>query len=224
MKAMILAAGQGERLLPLTKHTPKPLLKAGQYRLIEYTIQSLVQAGFTEIIINYAHLGNQFPAVLGNGDKYGAKISYSPEPEGGLETAGGIIKALPLLADQPFLVVNGDIWTDYPFETLSYTTLDSDMLCHLVLVTNPDHHPEGDFPLDSGLIMQSGDTKYTFSGIGIYNPSLFADLDVQRLRLKPLLLKAIEQEQAGGELYRGEWSDIGTVERLRELNDKLSSF
>ena len=222
MKAMILAAGRGERLLPLTEYTPKPLLKAGNHRLIEYTIQSLVTAGFTDIIINYAHLGEQFPAILGNGEKYGAKIYYSPEQLGGLETAGGIINALPLLGDQPFLVVNGDIWTDYPFDQLTDNTLATHMLCHLVLVANPSHHPKGDFALDSGLISQQGDNKHTYSGIGIYHPTLFADLDVQRLRLKPLLLTAIAQQQASGELYQGDWSDIGTVERLQELENKLS--
>ncbi|MFW5447436.1 MAG: nucleotidyltransferase family protein, partial [Methylophagaceae bacterium] len=167
MKAIILSAGRGERLRPLTDHTPKPLLKAGEHRLIEHLIIALVNAGITEIIINYAHLGQQFPETLGNGQQFGANISYSPEQEGGLETAGGIIKALPLLGDEPFLVVNGDIWTDYPFEQLNNLTLDDNCLAHLVLVENPEHHPHGDFSLSSGLLDQQGQDKYTFSGVAV---------------------------------------------------------
>ena len=222
MKVIILSAGRGERLRPLTDHTPKPLLKAGKLRLIEYTILSLVKAGFTDIVINYAHLGDQFPALLGDGKQYGATIRYSPEQQGGLETAGGIINALPLLGNEPFLVVNGDIWTDYPFGNLTATTLAKNMLCHLVLVSNPEHHPQGDFALSSAMVSQEGKDKYTYSGIGIYHPELFADFDVQRLPLKPLLLQAIQQHQASGELYQGQWSDIGSVERLQELTNKLN--
>ncbi|MFW5451883.1 MAG: N-acetylmuramate alpha-1-phosphate uridylyltransferase MurU [Methylophagaceae bacterium] len=223
MKTMILSAGRGDRLRPLTDNTPKPLLQAGKYRLIEYTIQSLVKAGFIDIIINTAHLAEQFTDILGDGQQYGAKIIYSPEQQGGLETAGGIINALPLLGDEAFLIVNGDIWTDYPYQQLSSSTLSKNNLCHLVLVNNPEHHPQGDFSLSSGLITQDGDNKSTYSGIGIYHPSLFAELDVQRLALKPLLLKAIAQQQASGELYQGQWSDIGTIKRLNELTESLSS-
>ena len=222
MNAMILAAGRGERLRPLTDHTPKPLLKAGKCRLIEHTIQALVKAGFDEIVINYAHLGEQFPALVGDGQQYDAKISYSPEQEGGLETAGGIINALPLLGNEPFLVVNGDIWTDFPYEKFTHSTLSTDSLCHLILVTNPQHNPQGDFALSSGLVSQTGNNKYTYSGIGIYHPDLFSDFNVQRLALKPILLDAIAQQQVSGELYQGEWSDIGTVERLQQLNAQLS--
>jgi N-acetyl-alpha-D-muramate 1-phosphate uridylyltransferase len=222
MKAMILAAGRGERLRPLTDHTPKPLLKAGKLRLIEHTIQALVKAGFNDIVINYAHLGQQFPALLGDGQQYGAKISYSPEQEGGLETAGGIINALPLLGNEPFLIVNGDIWTDYPYEQLTTSTLSTDSLCHLVLVTNPRHNPQGDFALSSGLVSQTGNDKYTYTGIGIFHPDLFSGYNVQRLALKPLIVDAIAQQQVTGELYEGEWSDIGTVERLQQLNAQLN--
>ena len=221
MKAMILSAGRGERLRPLTDHTPKPLLMAGKYRLIEHLILALVQAGITEIIINYAHLGQQFPDTLGDGKQFGASISYSPEQQGGLETAGGIINALPLLGNAPFLVVNGDIWTDYSFEQLNNLTLDDRCLAHLVLVDNPDHHPQGDFALSADLLQLQGQEKYTFSGIAVYHPAFFADLDVQRLALKPLLLDAIEKQQLQGELYQGQWSDIGTTERLQQLNDSL---
>lgn len=223
MKAMILAAGRGERLKPLTDHTPKPLLQAGQYRLIEYLIQALVKAGITDIVINYAHLGEQFPLILGNGEQFGAKLTYSPEPEGGLETAGGIINALPLLGDKPFLIVNGDIWTDYPFETLSSLTLNQATLCHLIMVSNPSHNPDGDFAVtSSGHLAINGSEKYTYSGIGLYDPALFSDYEPQRLALKPLLLNAIEQQAAKAVFYSGQWSDIGTVERLEQLRRQLS--
>lgn len=223
MKAMILAAGRGERLRPLTDHTPKPLLKAGELRLIEHTIHALVKAGFNDIVINYAYLGDQFPAILGDGRQYEATISYSPEQEGGLETAGGIINALPMLGSEPFLVVNGDIWTDYPYGQLSQSKLSANRLCHLVLVTNPQHNPQGDFALSSGLVSPKGIHKYTYSGIGIYHPDLFSDFKVQRLALKPILLDAIAHQHVSGELFQGEWSDIGTVERLQQLNDQFSN-
>lgn len=223
MKAIILSAGRGERLRPLTDQTPKPLLKVGKYRLIEYTIQSLVRSGINDIVINTAYLSEQFPEVLGDGQQYGANIIYSQEQEGGLETAGGIINALPLLDNTPFLVVNGDIWTDYPYESLTKLTLTNNRLCHLVLVTNPEHHPEGDFSLSSDLVTLNAADKYTFSGIGVYHPDLFLGLDVQCLPLKPLLLQAIERQQISGEVYKGDWSDIGTVERLQQLEKQLSS-
>jgi len=222
MNVIILSAGRGERLRPLTDHTPKPLLQAGEYRIIEYTIKSLVKAGFKNIVINTAHLSEQFPEVLGQGDNYNATITYSPEKKGGLETAGGIINALPLLGNEPFLVVNGDIWTDYPFENLVDFRLQDNNLGHLILVNNPQHHPEGDFALSSGLIALEGNNKATYSGIAIYHPALFADLDVQRLALKPILLQAIDKQQLSGEHYLGQWSDIGTVERLQQLENDLA--
>jgi MurNAc alpha-1-phosphate uridylyltransferase len=220
MKAMILAAGRGERLRPLTDKTPKPLLKAGPHRLIEYLIMALVDAGFKEIVINHAHLGEQFPKILGNGQQYGAQIEYSVE-EYGLETAGGIINALPLLGDEPFLVVNGDIWTQFPFSTLK-DVIHDDLLCHLVLVNNPEHHPLGDFGLRSGKVLSESAKKYTFSGIAVYHPRFFAGYKVEKLPLKPLLMDAIERQAAAGEFYAGEWSDIGTVERLQSLEAALS--
>jgi len=223
MKAMILAAGRGERLRPLTDSIPKPLLKVGKYRLIEYIIQALVKAGITEIIINTAHLADQFPATLGNGQQYGANIIYSLEQEGALETAGGIINALPLLGDESFLIVNGDVWTDYDYQKLVEKPLSTDCMCHLVMIANPDHNPLGDFAISSGLIVSEGDIKYTYSGIGIYHPALFAGLAVQRLALKPILLKAIAQSQINGELYQGAWSDIGTIERLEDLAANLNT-
>ena len=215
MKAMILAAGKGERLRPLTDHTPKPLLTVGKYRLIEYLIHRLVDAGIDEIIINHAHLGKQFEPALGNGDKYGVKIIYSPEETGGLETAGGIIKALPLLGNAPFLVVNGDIWTDYPFKQLTQYALKQNSLAHLVLVNNPAHHPDGDFSLDNGLMQDGGEICLTYSGIGIYHPDFFSG------PLRPLLNEAMTKQQVHGEAYSGKWFDIGTVERLETLAKQL---
>jgi MurNAc alpha-1-phosphate uridylyltransferase len=222
MKAMILAAGRGERLRPLTDTTPKPLLYAGKYRLIEYTIMSLVNAGITDIVINYAHLGEQFPKALGDGSNYGAHIQYSPEIAGGLETAGGIINALELLGDEPFLVVNGDIWTDYPFADLLKIELKPEQSCHLVLVMNPEHNPDGDFGLRSGLVTEQSERRYTFSGIAIYRPQMFKDQPISKQPLKPYLLKAIEQNAASGEFYFDNWFDIGTEERLKQLTDRLS--
>lgn len=223
MKAMILAAGRGERLRPYTDSTPKPLLKAGKFLLIEYIIQALVKAGITDIIINTAHLAEQFPATLGDGHQYGANITFSAEQEGALETAGGIINALPLLGDEPFLIVNGDVWTDYDYQRLVEKPLSAGQMCHLVMINNPAHNPLGDFALTAGLIKLDGDIKYTYSGIGIYHPSLFSGLTVQRLPLKPILLKAIAEAQISGELYQGDWSDIGTIERLENLATSLNA-
>jgi MurNAc alpha-1-phosphate uridylyltransferase len=222
MKAMILAAGRGQRLRPFTDSTPKPLLKAGKFLLIEYIIQALVKAGITEIVINIAHLAEQFPATLGNGHQYGVNITYSPEQEGALETAGGIINALPLLGDEPFLIVNGDVWTDYDYQRLVDKPLSTGRMCHLVMINNPVHNPLGDFALTAGLIKPEGELKYTYSGIGVYHPNLFSGLAVQRLALKPILLKAIANEQISGELYQGDWSDIGTIERLESLATNLN--
>ncbi len=223
MKTIILSAGRGERMQPLTNNTPKPLLKAGGKRLIEHTIEALVAAGYDDIVINCAHLGEQFPSKLGDGRRYNAKIQYSHEHAGRLETAGGIVHALPLLGDAPFLVVNGDIWTDYPFKQLKHVLLTPERLCHLVLVANPAHHPDGDFALDAGLITISGQPKFTYSGVGIYHPDLFSGLKSEPLPLKPILMKAIEADKASGEVYTGQWSDIGTVERLAALSQQLSN-
>lgn len=222
MKVIILAAGRGERMQPLTDTTPKPLLKAGGKRLIEHTIDALVAVGLSDIVINHAHLGEQFPATLGDGKRYGARIQYSNEKAGRLETAGGIINALPLLGNAPFLVVNGDIWTDYPFAQLVDKDITDRQGCHLVLVPNPEHHPRGDFALSSGIISDVGTEKYTYSGIGLYHPALFANLPVKAMPLKPILVAAMAAEQATGEVYNGQWSDIGTVARLRSLDQHLS--
>jgi MurNAc alpha-1-phosphate uridylyltransferase len=222
MKAIILSAGRGERMQPLTNCTPKPLLEVGGKSLIEHTIKTLVNAGINNIVINYAHLGEQFPSKLGDGSRYNATIEYSNEQDGRLETAGGIVKALPLLGDAPFLVVNGDIWTDYPFRELEKAKLNSKILCHLVLVNNPEHNPKGDFSLASGLLSQAEQKKLTYSGIGIFHPSLFTNLKLEPKPLKPILLTAIAAQQVSGEVYSGQWFDIGTVERLNALSNHLN--
>ena len=221
MKAMILAAGRGERMRPLTDHTPKPLLIAGGKALIEHTINQLVAAGFNDIVINHAHLGSQIEDRLGNGSRFGANISYSPEGGQALETAGGIVNALHLLGDEAFLVVNGDIATDFPFAELKNLTID---LAHLVLVDNPAHHPEGDFGLDqSGLVVANVAEQFTFSGIGLYRPELFHDIPTGPSKLGPLLRQAIAGGRVSGQKMDGFWMDIGTPERLQELNSYYSA-
>ena len=220
MKAMILAAGRGERMRPLTDHTPKPLLKVAGKPLIEYTIEALVAAGITDIVINLAHLGEQIQDYLGDGSRFQANINYSNEGKNGLETAGGIKKALPLLGKQPFLLVNGDISCDFPLQSLINRDCD---LAHLVLVNNPAHHMAGDFTLDSqSIVSPEGTPKYTYSGIGLYHPDLFAELAQGKAALAPLLKKAMLAKRITGELHSGFWMDVGTVERLEELKTLMS--
>lgn len=214
MKAMILAAGRGERLRPLTDHTPKPLLSAGGRPLIEHLIIALVKNGFEEIIINIAHLGEKIEQHLGNGAALGAQIAYSPEGEA-LETGGGIQRALPLLGQEPFLVINGDVATDYPFHKLHHQ---KDQLAHLVLIPNPPHHPKGDFTLENGKVHDHGSERLTFSGIGVYHPDLFKDSQPGRFPLAPLLRSAMAEDKVTGELFEGLWMDIGTAERLAEYD------
>ncbi|MCF6206057.1 MAG: nucleotidyltransferase family protein [Sulfurovum sp.] len=219
MKAMILAAGLGTRMRPLTDHTPKPLLKVGGIPLIVWHLEKLAHYGFKEVVINIAHLGYKIPEALGDGSEWGLKIIYSDEQEEGcLESAGGIVKALPHLSDSdPFLVVNGDIWTDYDFDTTM--KLAPGMLAHLILIPNPPHNPEGDFALLEGKVVDN--REYTFSGIGYYSPKLFADVPYGKSALAPLLREAIYEGRVTGELYEGEWYDIGTPQRLEEINAHL---
>lgn len=217
MKAMILAAGRGERMRPLTDHVPKPLLKAGGHCLIEYHIRNLVSAGVVDLVINHAHLGDQLEQLLGDGHQYGARICYSCEAIA-LETAGGILNALPLLGDEPFIVVNGDVWSDFPFSQLPQSI---DRLAHLVLVNNPSHNQGGDFALSDGQVVNAADNKLTFSGISILSPRLFSGLEAGPSPLAPLLRNAIEQGQVSGEYYSGKWFDIGTPQRLQELDQLL---
>lgn len=219
MKAMILAAGRGERMRPLTDINPKPLLKANNKALIEYTVEALVKAGFVDIIINLAYLGEQIEAYLGDGTRYQANIQYSYEGESGLETAGGIKNALPLLGAKPFLVINADIYCGFPLHTLINKEFN---LAHLVLVNNPKHNPTGDFAIAKNHHLNPVDTmKYTFSGIGIYHPELFANLKPGKSALAPLLKTAMSNQKITGELYEGFWIDIGTVDRLAALESSL---
>lgn len=217
---MILAAGRGDRMRPLTDHTPKPLLEVGGKPLIVWHIENLKQAGFSEIVINIAWLGDQIPAALGDGSQFGVSLVYSDEQNSGaLETAGGIIKALPLLGNDPFLVVNGDVWCDFPYSNIS--PLQNDDLAHLVLVTNPEHNPNGDFALNNSRMKEEGDNKNTFSGIGYYHPDLFKNLESGKRPLAPLLREHMHADKISGEIYLGDWRDIGTPVRLAELNQNF---
>lgn len=233
MKAMILAAGRGKRMRPLTDHTPKPLLKVGSKPLIVWHLERLAKAGFKEIVINHAHLGAQIEAVLGNGANWGLSIQYSPE-EIALETAGGIANALDLLTDDgkssvPFLVVNGDIFTEIDYAALSSLARwrekaegEGQLLAHLVLVDNPPQHPNGDFAIQAGMLKNEGSQMLTFSGVGVYHPDLFADIvKSQPAKLAPLLRKAIDNNAATAQYYQGVWHDIGTPERLKNLDESL---
>jgi len=210
MRAMILAAGLGTRMRPLTEHTPKPLLHVGGKPLILWHIERLKEAGFEEIVINVAYLGDQIMRYLGDGSEYGVRLYFSDERrEGPLETAGGIIKALPLLSET-FLVVNGDIWTDYPF--VVDRELPDWALAEIIVVENPPHHPEGDF------FLHGKTEKKTFSGIGYYKKRLFETLPQGKQALAPLLFDAVKQGALKTTYYGGHWYDIGTVERLEQLN------
>lgn len=217
-KVMLLAAGRGERMRPLTDTIPKPLVEVGGRSLIGWHLKRLAACGLCEVVINYAHLGDKIVEALGNGTKIGASITYSPEPCGGLETAGGIIQALPLLKGADFVVLNADIWTNYSFKKLDERHL-SDSLAHLVLVDTPSFKEKGDFFLDEkGAVNVDGRGKHlTFSGISLMSAKLFAQCEKGRLPLLPVLQQAINNKQVTGEHFSGEWRDIGTLQRLDEL-------
>lgn len=230
---MILAAGRGERMRPLTDRTPKPLLPVAGKPLIIWHLERLARGGFHEVVINHAHLGDQIEALLGDGDAWNVSIRYSAEPQGALETAGGIANALPLLGNAPFLVINGDIFCDWDVAR-ARNSLAPDKLAHLVLVDNPDHHPAGDFTLMDGKVGAGGTAtaesaanmgaarNLTFSGIGIYRPALFADIALGTpAKLAPLLDDAIAAGQVSGERHAGRWVDVGTPERLVALDIDL---
>ncbi|MDA8382870.1 MAG: nucleotidyltransferase family protein [Betaproteobacteria bacterium] len=224
MKAMILAAGRGERMRPLTDRVPKPLLRVGGKSLIEWNIERLRAAGFTDIVINHAHLGAAIEAALGNGSRLGVRLAYSAEGHA-LETAGGIAKALPLLGSGPFAVVNGDVFCDFDFARLLprlEAMAHSPLAAHLVLVDNPPHHPQGDFALSGPRVMLGGAPMLTFSGIGAYRPELFAGVTPgQKAQLAPLLREAIGRGAVTGEHWGGQWVDVGTPERLAALDRLL---
>lgn len=234
MKAMIFAAGRGERMRPLTDTCPKPLLKVRGRPLIVWHILNLVRAGIKDIVINHAHLGNMIEETLGNGKQFGASIAYSAEGTA-LETAGGIAKARRLLGDEPFLALAADIYCPhFNFEQVKGVLEDNDVWGHphpldkrdvawLYLVKNPAHHPQGDFALNSFSIINEGEPRLTFSGIGVYRPSMFDAISAgESAKLAPLLRECAARGQVGGELYRGDWTDVGTVERLAELNVPLT--
>ena len=220
MKAMILAAGRGVRMRPLTDARPKSLLAVGGKPLIVWQLEKLARAGFGEAVINHAHLGDMIEAALGDGSRFGLSIRYSPEAEA-LETAGGIALALPLLGTAPFLVINADIYSDYDFSALARVDL-QDRLAHLVLVDNPPQHPRGDFALEAGRVREAGRQLLTFSGIGVYAPRLFGGIPPgAKVPLAPLLRKAMAAERVSGEHFHGSWHDIGTAERLQALDAEL---
>ena len=217
---MILAAGRGERLRPHTDITPKPLIQVGEHRLIEYHLFNLASAGITDVIINTSWLADQIQQTLGSGDKYSLNITYSDEGDQALETAGGIINALPLLGDEPFIVINGDVWSDYDFSRLTNHPFSSE--AHLVLVDNPEHNKKGDFSLDNEHVSNSGDNMFTYSGIGLYAPEFFEGTAPGKSALGPLLRTKSKQQKVSGEVHSGQWLDIGTIERLVELRSILS--
>ena len=223
---MILAAGRGERMRPLTDHTPKPLLEVAGKPLIVWHIENLVRAGICELVINHAHLGAQIEKALGDGRRFGAQIQYSPEAQA-LETAGGIANALHLLGDKPFAVVNGDIFCDYNFANLrelAAALKTNGDIAHLVLVNNPAQHPNGDFGLQKHRIID-GTPKLTFSGIGIYQPGLFAAITRGiKAPLAPLLRAQIALCKVSGEHHQGLWADVGTPQRLAELDSQVCSL
>jgi MurNAc alpha-1-phosphate uridylyltransferase len=218
MKAMILAAGRGERMRPLTDDTPKPLLEVGGKPLIVHRIEALRAAGLRDLVVNLGHLGDRIRQALSDGRQFGVNIAYSQEPPDALETGGGILAALPLLGAEPFAVVNGDIWTDYPFARLPSAPRG---LAHLVLVDNPIHHTVGDFALRSDRVLTAGAPKLTFSGISVLRRELFSGESNRRFPLAPLLNVAIAQGLVSGEHYRGRWQDIGTPGRLEQLDNEL---
>lgn len=230
---MILAAGRGERMRPLTDERPKPLLEVGGRSLLAWHLAALARAGIRDIVINHAWLGHRIVDALGDGHRYGVRIAYSAEPDGALETAGGIIQALPLLGSEPFLVINGDIWTDFDFA--KPPVLDPSALASLIVVPNPPQHPRGDFALlrradgtfdvladPERLESPDAPPRYTFSGIAVYRPEFFAGYAPGRRPLLPLLREAAAAGRLRGRLYQGLWSDIGTPERLRELDERLA--
>lgn len=225
MKVMILAAGLGERMRPLTDHTPKPLLRAGGMPLVGHHLRRLADAGFRDAVINVSHLAQQVIDYCGDGSRWGMTISYSRE-ETPLETAGGIQRALPLLGEAPFLVVNGDIWIDFPFARLGEVGLREGERARLVLVDNPPQHPLGDFLLDGdGWVRERATAAagLTYAGVGVYSPALFDAVPPGKLPLRPLLDGAIAEGALGGVHHAGRWADVGTPERLAALDAALAS-
>jgi MurNAc alpha-1-phosphate uridylyltransferase len=218
LKAMILAAGRGERMRPLTLGRPKPLLEAGGHRLIEYHLAALARLGVTDVVVNLSWLGGQIREALGDGRRLGIAVCYSDEGPQPLGTGGGIFHALPLLGDEPFLVVNGDVWSDFPFQTLRRP---AGSLAHLVLVENPAHHPGGDYSLDPSGNIRPLPNRLTYAGISLLAPGLFAGCNAGEFPLKPLLDRAMQAGKLSGQRHPGAWTDVGTPERLAALDADL---
>lgn len=220
MRAMILAAGRGERMRPLTDICPKPLLTVAAKPLIVYHLEKLAAAGIREVIINHAYLGAMIIEQLGDGHQFGLSIHYSDESGEVLETGGGIFKALEWLGEEPFWVINGDVWTDLDYRQLP-RQLPPGSLAHLLLTDNPDHNSSGDFSLAANRLANSGPQMLTYTGIGLYHPRLFAQCQPGRFALGPLLRQAIEQDRVTGEYFSGHWTDVGTPQRLGQLDEML---
>lgn len=226
-RALVFAAGKGERMRPLTDVTPKPLLEVRGRPLIAWHLEKLAAMGVTDVVVNISWLADRFAPALGDGSRWGLRLHYSHEGAEPLETGGGMLHALPLLGDAPFIAVNGDIWTDYDFADLP---AEPQGLAHLVLVDNPAHNPAGDFAIEGGRVLTAGESRLTFSGVGVYRPALLAnwrpiigtsagaDLAPPRFKLAPLLRAAMRADEVSGEHFRGAWTDVGTPERLAELN------
>jgi len=227
MKAMLLAAGYGKRLHPLTSNTPKPMLEVGAKPLLQHHIEHLALIGISELVINTSWLAEQIEDYFGDGSQFGVSISWSRESEP-LETGGGIAKALPLLGEQPFLLVNGDIWTDFPLASAAVEKVCGDTAAWLLMVDNPEHNPEGDFGLVDGLVGYQSSPKFTFSGISVLSPQLFSDYQMaypgqQVFPLRDVLRPAIAAGLVAGSVYSGNWCDVGTVGRYQQLTNWLKA-
>ena len=219
MRAMILAAGRGERMRPLTDHMPKPLLPVAGKPLMQYHIEALVAAGVREIVVNLAWKGAMIREALGDGKALGAELTYSDEGDAALETGGGVFKALPLLGNEPFIVVSGDVWTDFPLARLQSVLAAQDM-AHFIVVPNPDFHARGDFALRDGRFVAEG-PRYTYANIGVFRPEFFAGCKPGKFALAPLMFEWIARERVSGELYEGRWCNVGTPEQLAQLDREL---
>jgi N-acetyl-alpha-D-muramate 1-phosphate uridylyltransferase len=222
MRAMILAAGRGERMRPLTDTRPKPLLEVGGKPLIQYHLEALARAGITEIVINLAWQGELVRRALGGGERFGVQIRYSEEPEGALETGGGILAALPLLGSEPFLVISGDIWSEFALGSC-IDRLARDDVAHFVLVPNPDFYPRGDFGIEHGRLLDRA-PRHTYANIGVLRAEFFAGRQPGRFPLAPLMYEWIRQGRVSGELYGGRWHNLGTPAQLAQLDAQLRSL
>ena len=222
MKAMVLAAGFGNRLRPLTDHTPKPLLPIGGKPMIVHHLEKLAAGGFKEVVINLGHLGHKIPEALGDGSTWGLSIAYSDEGPAPLETGGGLTKALPLLGDEPFLLVNGDVWSDLDFSSIPSSLAEND-LATLFLVPKPGWREKGDFSLSNSRVVESERPEYLYAGIALYHPKILDEAKVEKFSIVPRLKSAISKNLVGGILFSGEWDDVGTPDRLSALQSKYGN-